>query len=125
MRNRIVVVSLLAVFTLGVSLVGLSCKGDSNPVGPGGADFTINIVAEAGPNSYSPDSLTVTMGQTVEWHNVAGTTHTATEAGISLWDTGNIANGGTSAAIEMNTAGTFTYRCTIHPTMTGVLIVQP
>jgi len=85
---------------------------------------TINIVAEAGANSYSPSPDTVSVGQTVAWHNVAGITHTSTADNIGIWNTGNIANGSTSAAIQMNTPGTFGYHCTIHPTMTGILVVQ-
>ncbi|HEY2925204.1 MAG TPA: hypothetical protein VGJ98_09605, partial [Candidatus Eisenbacteria bacterium] len=82
--------ALLFILTIGVGLTALSCsKDDSNPAAPGGAaDVTINIVAEAGANSYAPNPDTVTVGQTVAWHNVAGTTHTATDDGIPIFDTG-------------------------------------
>lgn len=117
---------LLAALVLGVSLLALSCKGKSNPAGPGGtADVTITIVAENGSNSFSPNPDTVLVGQKVAWHNVAGITHTSTSDGIGLWGTGNIANGATSTAIQMNTTGTFGYHCSIHPTMTGTLVVRP
>ena len=39
--------------------------------------------------------------------------------------TGGIAPGATSAKVAMNTTGTFNYQCTIHPTMTGILVVKP
>jgi plastocyanin len=116
--------ALVVTFLLGAGLLALSCKGKSNPAGPGGADVTIDIVAEAGANSYSPSPDTVSVGQTVAWHNVAGATHTSTADNISIWSTGSILNGSTSAAIQMNTPGTFGYHCTIHPTMTGILVVQ-
>ena len=108
-----------------VALSGLSCGGDdSNPMNPGGgggADKTITIVGNNGSNSYSPNPDTVTVGQTVAWHNADGTTHTATGA---AFNTGNIGGGGTSAAIAMGTPGSFPYHCTIHGvTMAGTLVV--
>jgi len=39
------------------------------------------------------------------------------------FNTGNIGGGKTSAPIAMNTAGSFPYHCSIHPTMTGTLVV--
>ena len=125
MANRTWGAALLVVLTLGACLLAISCKGKSNPAGPGGgADVTINIVAEAGANSYSPSPDTVLVGKKVAWHNIAGITHTSTADNISIWDTGNIANGSTSTAIQMNTTGTFGYHCNIHPTMTGILVVK-
>jgi plastocyanin len=90
--------------------------------GGGGADKTITIVGENGSNSFSPNPDTVTVGQTVAWHNAAGITHTATANG-GTFNTGNISSGGTSAAIAMSTPGSFPYHCSIHPTMTGTLVV--
>ena len=118
--------ALLVVLTLGVCLT-VSCKGKSNPAGPGAtADVTININGNLGSNSYSPSTTTVNLGQTVSWHNTDTMTHTSTEGGIALWNTQDIAPGATSAPIHMNTAGTFGYICTIHPnTMSGTLIVNP
>ena len=117
------ILSLLAL----LAVIGLSCNSsDKNPTGPGNgggtADRTITIVAENGANSFSPNPDTVTVGQTVSWHNVAGTTHTATANGAQF-NTGNIGNGATSAPIAMMNPGSFPYHCSIHPTMTGTLVV--
>jgi plastocyanin len=73
--------------------------------------------------SYSPAAVTVALGQRVSWRNADTTPHTATENG-ALWDTGNIDAGATSAPIPMNTPGTFSYFCTLHPLMQGTLTVQ-
>ena len=104
------------------------CNDSKNPTSPGGggttADHVITIAAENGANSYSPSPDTVTVGQTVAWKNTAGTTHTAT-SDASAFNTGNIGNGATSAAITMGTAGSFPYHCSIHPSMTGILVVKP
>jgi MYXO-CTERM domain-containing protein len=50
-------------------------------------------------------------------------THTAT-SDTGAWTTGNIAPGGTSAAVAFPTAGTFPYHCAIHPSMAGTVIVS-
>jgi plastocyanin len=112
-------------------LVTLSCKKKSNPAGPGGAaDVTINIIgAGLGANAYSPNPDTVTVGQTVAWHNTNGITHTATsDAGPgSVFNTGNVGGGGTSAPITMTAAGSYPYHCAIHGavSMSGTLVVKP
>ena len=109
-----------------LALAGLSCNSSNNPTGPGGggggADKTITIVGMSGASSFSPSPDTVNVGQTVAWHNADGTTHTATANG-GAFNTGNIGGGKTSAAITMNAPGTFAYHCSIHPTMTGTLVV--
>jgi len=117
------------ILILGVSVFVWSCKDKStNPGGGGGAaDITIGITGNNGANSYFPDTVTVTVGQRVAWHNADGTTHTATgNGGIPAFDTGGIGPGSTSAPIQMNTAGSFPYHCSIHGlTMAGRLIVAP
>jgi plastocyanin len=93
-----------------------------NP-GGGGADKTITIVGNSGASSYSPNPDTVTVGQTVAWHNADASTHTATANG-GAFNTGNVGGGGTSAKITMSTAGSFPYHCTIHGlSMAGTLVV--
>jgi hypothetical protein len=63
------------------------------------------------------------MGSTVTWANTTTATHTAT-SDSGAWGTGSIAPGTTSSAISFPTAGTFTYHCAIHPSMTGSVIVS-
>ena len=72
---------------------------------------------------FSPKPIQITVGSTVTWTNGTAPTHTAT-SDTAAWGTGNIAPGATSSAISFPTAGTFTYHCTIHPSMTGSVIVS-
>lgn len=72
--------------------------------------------------SFSPKSVTVTVGDTVTWTNSDAQAHTAT-ADDASWDTANIGNGA-SKSITFSTAGTFAYHCSIHPTMTGTVVVE-
>ncbi len=121
--HRWIVVGLLV--ALG-ALTMYGCKDKKkNPVAPGGgADVTITITGQNGASSYSPSPANVTIGQTVAWRNSGGMTHTATQTGGGF-NTGNIANGATSAPITINTAGDLNYECNIHPSMTGILHVTP
>ena len=121
---------LLVALSFGIIFTAISCKKDDNPAGPGptGADLTINIVADAGASSFGADPETVTVNQTVSWHNLRGITHTATASGgpvAGQWNTGNIAAGATSTPIIMDTAGSYPYACLIHSSMTGTLVVLP
>jgi plastocyanin len=74
------------------------------------------------PWCFSPKPIQITVGSTVTWTNGTAATHTAT-SDTGAWDTGNIAAGATSSTITFATAGTFTYHCAIHPSMTGSVVV--
>lgn len=72
--------------------------------------------------AFGPAALTVARGTTVTWKNDDGIVHTAT-SDTGAWDSGNISAGGTKS-VTFNTAGTFPYHCTVHPMMTGTIVVQ-
>ena len=69
---------------------------------------------------FLPQSVTVNVGETVTWTDRDAAQHTATSPGA--FDTGVLAMG-QSRTIQMNTAGTFDYRCAIHGAMTGTVRV--
>jgi plastocyanin len=74
--------------------------------------------------SFAPNAVTITKGGTVTWTNEAGTTAhnvTFTTSG-SPSDIGNMTSG--NATRTFNTAGTYTYHCTNHASMTGTVTVQ-
>jgi plastocyanin len=89
------------------------------------ANISAQIVNCAGtpPWCFSPKPIQITAGSTVTWTNGTAPTHTAT-SDTGAWNTGNIASGATSSAIAFPTAGTFTYHCSIHPSMTGSVVVS-
>lgn len=72
--------------------------------------------------AYSPGTVTVTVGDTVTWTNRDGASHTAT-ADDGSFDTGGIP-GSSSDTIRFTSPGEFRYHCTIHPDMTGRVVVQ-
>jgi plastocyanin len=95
------------------------------PLAASAANTSAQIVncAAASPWCFSPKPIQITVGSTVTWTNTTAPTHTAT-SDTGAWDTGNIASGATSAAVSFPTAGTFTYHCAIHPSMTGSVVVS-
>ena len=82
------------------------------------ADTTIDIAGFA----FSPQSVTVKVGDTVTWANSDAQGHTAS-ADNGAWDTGTI-SGNSSKSVTMTTAGTFAYHCKIHESMTATLVVE-
>ena len=87
----------------------------------GGTSGTTSGAAVAIKNfAFSPASLTVNVGDKVTFTNNDSTTHTVTGDGFS---SGDIAPGA-SFTNTFTKAGTFAYRCSIHPTMTGSITVK-
>lgn len=72
--------------------------------------------------SFSPATLIIKVGETVTWTNQDGIGHSAT-ADDKSFDTG-ILSQGKSGTITFSKAGTYTYHCSIHPSMRGTIIVQ-
>jgi len=106
-------------FTIGCSSSSPSSATTPTP----SADVTITIQGNRGNQSFSPEPATMRVGQSVAWRNADSITHNATQD-ANRFATPNLAAGATSSPIAMNTAGTFTYHCTIHPGMIGTLVVQ-
>jgi plastocyanin len=70
---------------------------------------------------FNPQTLTITVNDTVVWTNTVATQHTTTSAGE--WDSGNLGLNETFA-FTFTSAGVFSYICTIHPAdMTGTITV--
>jgi plastocyanin len=92
-------------------------SGNSNP--PPVAD-AVNIAGYA----FTPGNLTVKIGTTVTWTNKDNTAHTVTSDDGKFTSSGNL-NSGDTYQYTFNTAGTFPYHCTIHPSMTATVTVTP
>jgi plastocyanin len=83
--------------------------------------------------SFTPASLTASLGDSITFNNTAAIGHTATSDG-GFWDTGTIAGSGvggggggyptrSSTDVVFSASGTFAYHCAIHPSMTAVIVV--
>jgi plastocyanin len=72
--------------------------------------------------AYQPSITTVTVGETVTWRNTTLLPHTVT-ALDGTFDSGKM-NGGESFSVTFTKPGTFLYKCLIHPTMKGTVVVR-
>ena len=109
--------ALVAGLTLATS--GRAASKEPKPApAPKGAHVTVTIDA----TNYAPKFVTVHPGDTVEWVNKDLLTHTVTARNGSF-DSKEIPTGKTWS-FTPTARGQFDYRCTIHPTMKGSLVVQ-
>lgn len=72
--------------------------------------------------AFSPNSITIAPGDTVSWTNSDSVTHTVT-GNDGSWGSGNLANGLTYSH-QFNETGDYSYHCSIHTSMTGVVHVS-
>jgi len=75
--------------------------------------------------AFSPANLTTRSGTTVTWMNQDGAVHQiASDSGTPVaFTSGSLANGA-SYQFTFTQPGTYTYICTVHPSMKGTIIVQ-
>jgi len=71
--------------------------------------------------AFGPASVDVAVGATVTWTNGDSVAHTVTADDGSF--NGNVDPGATFS-FTFTKAGTFTYHCSIHPSMTGTVVVK-
>ena len=98
------------------SLLGQACQPSRPPPQEGITDVTIRNSA------FSPNEVTISVGESVRWTNRDFVLHTATsgnpgdaDAG-SEFDTGDLSRG-ESSTIQFDQVGEFVYFCRYHPTM--------
>ncbi len=110
----------LACLTLLATLALGACAGgqeQQSPAVPGQTE-SVSIIDFA----FDPATLTVGVGDTVEWTNDGAAPHTVTfDEGP---DSGTLNPGGTFSH-TFDSVGEFNYICTIHPQMTGIVSVGP
>jgi plastocyanin len=82
----------------------------------GAADRTVRIVL----SDYGPDPVRITVGDRVTWLNADSLPHDSVGNG---WSTPLLLNG-QRASVRFTTRGTYRYSCTIHPAMSGRVIVS-
>ena len=112
-----IVTILLAVFfvlTLATASAALAAPTETHQSAGGKVD-DVSIQNSA----YNPASVQISTGDTVKWTNMDSTAHTVTG---SIFESGNI-NKGQSYQFQFTKPGTYSYTCSIHPTMKGTVIV--
>ncbi len=116
------------------------CSSSTSPSTTPGVDVSIQPGAAAKTtDAFAPSPFTVSLssGGIVHWRNgdvgssgdaygngaTPGTTHDIASDTPGLFDSGSLAPG----ALFQHTfavAGTYHYHCAIHPTMTGIIVVN-
>jgi plastocyanin len=74
--------------------------------------------------SFSPKDFTVTPGETISVTNKDPVTHNFTSVAAGGFNSGPINSGQTVTVKAPTTPGTYPYKCTIHPFMTGTVTVS-
>jgi plastocyanin len=126
--NRPLIV-LIAVAALLAAGCGSSSKKSSSPGTTTSAPAQTSSSASASGGTvevkmqniaFSPKGLTVKAGTTVKWTNDDSVAHNVSGGPLHS----PTFNPGGSYQFTFKKAGTFNYVCTIHPGMTGTVIVQ-
>ena len=111
-----------------IPFVGLLCLAvlfltgaSARPV-PSPEDQPAKVAVSIDNFSFAPNTVTVAAGTTVVWTNQDDVPHNATSNDKAFkspaLDTGE------KWEYTFKTAGTFNYYCTIHPKMTGTVVVK-
>jgi plastocyanin len=72
--------------------------------------------------SFSPVAMTVVVGTTVRWKNLDGEPHTVRSIDTAFRSDPLDQND--SFAFKFDKPGTYRYACSIHPQMTGTIVVK-
>jgi len=78
---------------------------------------------EISHHAYHPEVLTIQPGDSVVWKNLDRASHSVTERHEDLFDSG-LFRRNEEFTLKFDTEGHFDYFCTLHPRMTGRVIVQ-
>lgn len=94
--------------------------GNNNNNGGGSGPGTNEVWMQG--SSFTPATITVTVGTKVTWTNKDGVPHTVTSSS-GLFNSGNMNNAATYS-YTFTAAGTYPYYCGLHANMTGSVIVN-
>ena len=129
MRRNVIII----LMTLMLAAVGAACGGSSYGSNNNGPSVT---PVPSGPNTvlapngaylgnginFTPGTLTVSAGTTVLWGNNDVTTHTVT-SDAGAFNSNNLSSGD-KFQVKFDNPGQYKYHCSIHPFMTGTIVVQ-
>ena len=123
----------LAFSTAALVLLLCACNGSSSyssptappptSTNPPTASYTITILGDKGPSSFSPNPASAKAGTSIQWTNGDSITHHIVSDAANVFDTGTITGAASSKTVTVNQTGSYPYHCTIHPTMVGTLNV--
>jgi plastocyanin len=124
--------------TFSLALLNVACGGSEKEAS---AEASRSLKVDVVNISYAPDPVEVAVGTEITWTNLdEGVHHTVTsglpgDKGVPGLDQeeppepdgifdGDLPGAGDSFVFTFDDAGTYTYFCRIHPSMTGEVIVR-
>jgi len=114
----------MRVALLAVSLALAVVAASGRPAASHGNGLDVAMV-DVVDFAYEPQTITIHVGDTVQWNNADDVDHTATsvDGAPAAFDVYLAA--GAWGSFTFETAGTYDYFCVPHPTMTGIIVVEP
>jgi plastocyanin len=116
---------------LALALVAAGCGGDDDDNGGGGGGGQQQAPAATSGGGqvtmkdikFNPSTVNIKVGDTVTWTNEDSVGHDVTGDGFKSGPAGGLQSGDTFKH-KFDKAGTFKYQCTVHPGMTGEVVVK-
>lgn len=96
--------------------------GSLRPAPPAPPPAPATVAADIRNFAFSPDPITISVGDTVKWTNADSAAHTVA-SDTNTFKSGALANSGTFSQ-KFDTAGTYPYHCSIHPLMKATVVVK-
>jgi plastocyanin len=117
MRKSVCIVGLLAIVMVAALLLSAGSPGSSaNTAEPASAEVKVDNF------SFGPATLTVAVGTTVTWTNRDDIPHTVVSTDKVFKS--KVLDTDEKFSFTFSKAGTYPYFCSIHPKMTGSVVVQ-
>ena len=130
MTPRQIIPALVAVAAAATLLAGCGGSDSDASSPPKSTSAAANAASGASGSSvtisdfkFAPSTLAVKSGATVTVTNDDSTAHTATANDGNSFDTGAL-DAGSSDTISVSKPGSYAYHCSIHPFMTGTIVVR-
>ena len=118
-RNRAALLAAAA----GLSLLALAgCSAEAEPVPSDDNAKDIGAVVQVLDNKYEPAKVEIEVGQAVRWEFVARDKHDVVSTDRSF--VSELTPGGTTYTHIFDEPGEYSYTCSIHPEMVGVVTVK-
>ena len=120
MRKSVFIAGLAAALVLGMGVLGTGWKGSVTRAQQKASTMEVKI----DNFSFGPVTLTVPVGTTVTWTNRDDIPHTVVSTDDSKTFKSKVLDTDEKFSFTFGKAGTYSYFCSIHPKMTGKVIVQ-
>lgn len=112
------VAGFIAIVVLGVAILGAKNSAVAAQQKAQGAEVKIDNF------SFGPASLTVSVGSTVTWTNRDDIPHTVVSTDDPRVFKSKVLDTDEKFSFTFTKAGTYPYFCSVHPKMTGKVVVQ-